>query len=108
MRNKIKGKYRSGNYYLLCDRCSHKMLITKARKEWNGYLTCDDCFDPKQPQLEDPRFIPDGRSVPDSMREPEDTFGCPFEVWNSFALAKWEEITCKWDEFPTKSQEELL
>ena len=39
----------------LCDRCGQQYKFHQVKKEWNGLMTCPECFEPKHPQL-DPRY----------------------------------------------------
>ena len=42
------GKYSQA----ICDRCGFKVPYLELSKEWNGLLVCQECFEPKHPQLE--------------------------------------------------------
>lgn len=45
-------KYRSGDYYVICDRCGQKKLRSQTRFTWDNLLVCiDSCWEPKHPQL---------------------------------------------------------
>ena len=35
-----------------CDRCGQRYLLKELHNEWNGFKTCSECWEPKQPQLE--------------------------------------------------------
>jgi len=35
-----------------CDRCGQRYLLNELHNEWNGFKTCSECWEPKQPQLE--------------------------------------------------------
>ena len=35
-----------------CDRCGQRYLLRELHNEWNGFKTCPECWEPKQPQLE--------------------------------------------------------
>ena len=41
----------------LCDRCGQQYKYLQLRQEWNGLITCPDCFEPIHPQL-DPGYHP--------------------------------------------------
>ena len=48
--------FATGKYALaICDRCSQQYKFTQLQEEWNGLMTCPECFEPKHPQL-DPRY----------------------------------------------------
>jgi len=34
-----------------CDRCGQRYLLKELHNEWNGFKTCSECWEPKQPQL---------------------------------------------------------
>ena len=45
--------YANGNRALgQCDRCGQRYLLKELHNEWNGFKTCSECWEPKQPQLE--------------------------------------------------------
>ena len=50
------GVFATGKYALaICDRCGQQYKFTQLQEEWNGLMTCPECFEPKHPQL-DPRY----------------------------------------------------
>ena len=40
----------SGDYNVVCDRCSRKMKASKLKKEWTGLMVCGECFEHRHPQ----------------------------------------------------------
>ena len=49
-------RYATGKRSLaICDRCGQRYRYLQLRKEWTGFKTCPDCFEPKHPQLEPSR-----------------------------------------------------
>ena len=57
--------FATGKYALaICDRCGQQYKCTVLKKEWNGLMTCTECWEPKHPQLEkkddptDPEALP--------------------------------------------------
>ena len=50
-----KGKYAIG----ICDRCGFEFKLLQLKKEWTGFKVCDDCYEPKHPQLEPKRNVSD-------------------------------------------------
>ena len=36
----------------ICDRCGFQVPYLNLSKEWNGLLVCQECFEPKHPQLD--------------------------------------------------------
>jgi hypothetical protein len=51
-------RFANGSYAIaICDRCGFQYPYLTLRKEWNGFRTCTECWEPKEPQL-DPIFPP--------------------------------------------------
>ena len=42
------GKYSEA----ICDRCGFQYKYLELKEEWNGLLVCQECYEPKHPQLE--------------------------------------------------------
>ena len=42
------GKYSEA----ICDRCGFQYKYLELKEEWNGLLVCEECYEPKHPQLE--------------------------------------------------------
>ena len=40
--------------YGICDTCGQRYRLHRLQEQWDGFKTCPECFDPKQPQLEAP------------------------------------------------------
>ena len=60
-------RFANGAYsQAICDRCGLQYAYTALRKEWTGFRTCPECWEPKHPQL-DPIFQP---SDPQALYEP--------------------------------------
>jgi hypothetical protein len=54
------GAYAAGKYALAaCDRCGFQYFLNELKKEWTGFKVCDECYEPKHPQLEPKRHIND-------------------------------------------------
>lgn len=47
----LKDKYIAGEPYKNCDRCGLDKRAVETRKEWTGLIVCNECWDPKHPQL---------------------------------------------------------
>lgn len=65
--------YRSGDWNVICDRCSKKIKASKAKHEWTGLIVCPDCFEHRHSQ----DFIKvrqDKITVPFQRSRPEDVF----------------------------------
>jgi len=43
--------------WAICDTCGQRYRLKQLKKQWDGFMTCPECFDIKQPQL-DPRYHP--------------------------------------------------
>lgn len=51
-------RFANGSYSIaICDRCGFQYPYLTLKKEWNGFKTCIECWEPKHPQL-DPIFPP--------------------------------------------------
>ena len=44
--------YRSGDYYVHCDRCGCRFYRSEMRRQWDGVMVDSRCYDSKHPQLE--------------------------------------------------------
>mgnify|MGYP001169572177 FL=1 len=49
----------------LCDRCGFEYKLHEIKKEWTGFKVCDNCFEPKHPQLEPFNHIADPEAIYD-------------------------------------------
>jgi hypothetical protein len=59
--------YAVGKYsQAICDRCGQKFFLKELKKEWTGFKVCQECYEPKHPQLEPKRGI----NEPIAVREP--------------------------------------
>jgi len=45
-----KNYYISGEFNLVCDRCSKKIKAHQAKHEWTGFIVCGDCWEPRHAQ----------------------------------------------------------
>lgn len=41
----------------ICDRCGQRYFLRELKKEWTGFKVCQECYEPKHPQLEPKRGI---------------------------------------------------
>lgn len=41
----------------ICDQCGFQYLLNDLKKEWTGFKVCQECYEPKHPQLEPKRGI---------------------------------------------------
>lgn len=59
------GNFATGKYAIaICDRCGEQYRFHQLRKEWNGLMTCPECFEPKHPQLETNHHQADAEALP--------------------------------------------
>jgi hypothetical protein len=49
-----------------CDRCGFKVSYKNLKREWNGWWVCNDCWEPKHPNLEPKHVGP----VPEALQHP--------------------------------------
>jgi hypothetical protein len=57
----------------ICDRCGFEFYSFELKKEWNGLMTCNACWEPRHPQ-DFVRAVRDEQTVPWTRPEPEDEF----------------------------------
>ena len=66
--------YKPGDYFMICDRCGFKKYASEMKKEWNGSMTCPDCFEEKHPQYFSPTGKHERQTVSPHRPEGEDVF----------------------------------
>lgn len=73
-----KGIYYAGDHKVQCDVCGFVYLRSECQMTWNNLLSCPECYDPKQPQL-NIRGKADKQAVRDARPESDDNinFGYP-------------------------------
>lgn len=52
-----------GDHNAFCDRCGFKYKASELRKEWQGFMVCATCWEPRHPQ----EFV---RSIPEKPAPP--------------------------------------
>lgn len=62
-----------GDANAICDVCGFQYKLSQLKKRWDGLMTCDIDWEPRQPQ-DFVRGVKDQRRVPDARPEPPDTF----------------------------------
>ena len=62
-RTKNQNELEIGLWNAECDRCGFKFKNVDLKKEWNGLMTCKDCWEVRHPQ-DFLRGVPDDSSVP--------------------------------------------
>ena len=65
-----KNFYTSGQFNLVCDRCSKKIKAQEAKHEWTGLIVCGDCWEPRHEQdfvraKQDKITVPFSRPIPE-------------------------------------------
>ena len=59
--------YTNGKVALgICDQCGFQFFLNQLKKEWTGFKVCQECYEPKHPQLEPKRGI----NEPIALRDP--------------------------------------
>ena len=46
----MKNHFKSGEWNLVCDRCSKKIKADESKLEWTGFIVCNDCYEQRHPQ----------------------------------------------------------
>jgi len=65
-------KYATGKWaYGISDRSGFRYRLKDMRKEWNGLLVGKDEWEPKHPQLEPLRAVPDPQSLRNPRPDPD-------------------------------------
>ena len=63
-----------GEHWVICDRCGFKYLRRETDLEWQGQLTCRQCWDPRHPQDILPPYRLDRQWVDEARPRPPDMF----------------------------------
>jgi hypothetical protein len=66
-------RYKPRDWNLICDSCSKKIKASTAKKRWDGFLVCPDCWEPRHSQ-DFVRAKQDKITVPYSRPIPTETF----------------------------------
>ena len=45
-----KSRLKRGEHAVICDRCGFRYHGSDLRKEWQGFMVCDTCYEPRHPQ----------------------------------------------------------
>jgi NAD-dependent SIR2 family protein deacetylase len=45
-----KDYLKRGSWNATCDRCGFKFKGEDLRKEWQGFMVCETCYEPRHPQ----------------------------------------------------------
>ena len=65
--------YAQGDWNAVCYTCGGKFKATELRKQWQGYFTCKDCWEPRHPQ-DFVKGVADNMAVPWAQPTPAYTF----------------------------------
>ena len=57
----------------ICDRCGQQYKFHQMKKEWNGLMTCPECFEVKHPQLDKKNDVSDAQALPWSRPARQET-----------------------------------
>lgn len=56
--------YASGKFAIaLCDQCGQRFKLLQLIKDWKGFKVCEECYEPKHPQLEPKRTITEPQAL---------------------------------------------
>jgi hypothetical protein len=59
--------FASGKFAIaLCDQCGQRFKLLELTKDWRGFKVCNECYEPKHPQLEPKRNI----TEPQALHQP--------------------------------------
>jgi hypothetical protein len=64
----------------ICDRCGQQYYLKELKKEWTGFKVCQECYEPKHPQLEPKRGINEPIAVYDPR--PDGVQTVLISLWN--------------------------
>ena len=62
-----------GDYNANCYQCGFKFKASQLRRQWQGFYTCESCWEPRQPQ-DFVRAVPDNQTVPWAQPASTDAF----------------------------------
>jgi len=63
-----KSRYVAGDHNVRCDICGFVYKRSDCMMQWNNLLACDECYDPKHPQLNVRGYV-DRQTVRDARPE---------------------------------------
>ena len=64
--------YISGQFNVICDVCSKKIKSGIAKKRWDGFIVCPNCYEQRHPQdfvktRQDKISVPFSRPIPQEI-----------------------------------------
>jgi len=72
----------------ICDRCGQQYPYLSMQVEWTGFKVCDECFEPKHPQLE-PITKP---ADPQALHNPRTDRVEPYNVYVGIPVVENESL----------------
>ena len=73
--------YASGKFALaICDQCGQTFKLLELVREWKGFKVCEECYEPKHPQLEPKRNI----TEPQALYQPRPDVGTQVVIYIGF------------------------
>ena len=66
-------RYDRGDWSVLCDVCGRKMKASDLRQRWDGLKTCQEDWEPRQPQ-DFVRGVADYQAPPWTRPEPQNQY----------------------------------
>jgi hypothetical protein len=56
--------FASGKFAIaLCDQCGQRYKLLELIRDWKGFKVCEECYEPKHPQLEPKRTITEPQAL---------------------------------------------
>ncbi len=100
--------YKKGTWNVICDTCGQKFKRDQCKKQWDGIIACNSCYDSKHPYLEPIPVMLDGLGVPDARPRPDATFisdPAGTSIWGTSYYNEgvtvqdiiWDNWTTNWD-----------
>ena len=68
-----QSNYTRGLWLVICEACGRKYKNTELRQRWDGFMVCEDDWEPRQPQ-DFVRGVADTQVAPWTRPEPADQF----------------------------------
>lgn len=79
--------YKSGDYYVICDRCGLRKYASECRMTWDKLFVCaDTCWEPKHPQYTPPKPLGEKQNVSAHRPEHNEAFVTAMEVTGTDGL----------------------
>ena len=66
--------YKSGDYFVICDRCGFKKYASECKMTWDKFFVCAECFEEKHPHFVPPKPLNEKQKVSIYRPEVEPTF----------------------------------